>query len=68
MTKRNLFMGGGAMALGLALVALPSPPAHSQEPADAKVAQLEQKIEELQARLAERLAGQQERLAERPSG
>ena len=65
MTKRNLFMGGGAVALGLALVALPSPPAHSQEPADAKVAQLEQKIEELQARLAERLAGQQERLAER---
>jgi len=53
--KRNLFMGGGAVALGLALVALPSPPAHSQEPADAKMAQMEQKIEELQARLAERL-------------
>jgi serine protease Do len=55
MMKRNLFMGGGAVALGLALVALPSPPAHSQEPADAKMAQMEQKIEELQARLAERL-------------
>ena len=65
MTKRNLFMGGGAVALGLALIALPSPPAHSQEPADAKVAQMEQKIEELQARLAERLAGQQEQMAER---
>ena len=65
MTKRNLFMGGGAVALGLGLVALPSPPAHSQEPADAKVAQMEQKIEELQARLAERLAGQQEQMAER---
>ena len=65
MTKRNLFMGGGAVALGLALIALPSPPAHSQEPTDAKVAQMEQKIEELQARLAERLAGQQEQMAER---
>ena len=65
MTKRNLFVGGGAVALGLALIALPSPSAHSQEPADAKVAQMEQKIDELQARLAERLAGQQERLAER---
>ncbi|HEY6386719.1 MAG TPA: PDZ domain-containing protein [Candidatus Acidoferrum sp.] len=65
MTKRNLFMGGGAVALGLALIALPSPPALSQEPADANVAQLEQKIEELQAHLAKRLAGQQERLAER---
>src|SRR5277367_763102 len=65
MTKRNLFMVGGAVALGLALVALPSPPAHSQEPTDAKVAQMEQKIEELQARLAERLAGQQEQMAQR---
>ena len=63
MTKRNLFVGGGAVALGLALIALPSPPANSQEPADARVAQLEQKIEELQARLTERLAGRQERLA-----
>jgi serine protease Do len=65
MTKRNLFIGGGAVALGLALVALPSPPANSQEPADAKVAQMEQKIEQLQARLAERLAGEEERMAER---
>ncbi len=65
MTKRNLFMGGGAVALGLALIALPSPPANSQEPTDAKVAQMEQKIGQLQARLAERLAGEQERMAER---
>jgi serine protease Do len=65
MTKRNLFLGGGAVALGLALIALPSPSAHSQEPADTRVAQMEQKIEELQARLAERLAGEQERIAER---
>jgi serine protease Do len=65
MTKRNLFMGGGTVALGLALVALPSPPANSQEPADAKAAQMEQKIEQLQTRLAERLAGEQDRMAER---
>jgi serine protease Do len=65
MTKRNLFMGGGAVALGLALIALPSAPANSQEPADAKVAQMEQEIEQRQARLAERLAGEQDRMAER---
>ncbi len=64
MTKRNLFIGGGAVALGLALIALPSPSANSQEPADAKAAQIEQRIAEAQARLAERLAGQEERLAE----
>ncbi|HKN76746.1 MAG TPA: PDZ domain-containing protein [Candidatus Acidoferrum sp.] len=65
MTKRNLFVGGGVVGLGLALIALPSPSAHSQEPVDAKAAQMQEKMEELQARLAERLAGQQERLAER---
>ena len=79
MTKRNLFMGGGAAVLGLALIALPSPPASSQEPADSKTAQAEQTIEELQtrlqnaearlqeaqARMQERLASEQERLADR---
>jgi serine protease Do len=65
MTKRNLFVGGGAALLGLALIALPSPSANSQEPADAKVARMEQRSAEAQARLAERLAGEQERLAER---
>ena len=65
MTKRNLFVGGGIVAMGLALIALPSPSANSQEPADAKVAQTEQRLAEVQARLAERLAGEQERLAER---
>jgi len=64
MTKRNLFMGGGAVALGLALIALPSPSANSQQPADPKVAQVEQRVA-AQARLAERLASEQERLAER---
>jgi len=65
MTKRNLFVGGGIVGIGLALIALPSPSANSQEPADAKVAQTEQRLADVQARLAERLAGEQERLAER---
>lgn len=65
MTKRNLFVGGGAVALGLLLMALPSPSANSQEPADRKIALVEQRVTEAQARLAERLASEQERLAER---
>ena len=65
MTKRNLFLGGGAVALGLALIALPSPSAHSQEPADSRVAQLQERLAEAQARLAERLASEQERLEAR---
>ncbi len=65
MTKRTLFMSGGAAVLGLALIALPSPSARWQEPADAKLARMEQKIEELQARLRERLASEQSRLTER---
>jgi serine protease Do len=64
MTKRNLFVGGGIVAMGIALIALPSPSANSQEPAEAKVAPTEQRLAEVQARLAERLAGEQERLAE----
>jgi serine protease Do len=65
MTKRNLFVGGGAVALGLALIALPSPSANSQEPADRKMARMEQRLAEAQARLAERLASEQDSLAER---
>lgn len=65
MRNRNLFIGGGVVALGLALIALPSPSANSQEPADARVAHVEQRVAEAQARLAERLASEQERLAER---
>src|SRR5579859_2952911 len=61
MRKRNLFMGGGVVALGLALIALPSPSATPQDPETARLAQMEQKIEELQARLE----GAQERIAER---
>jgi C-terminal processing protease CtpA/Prc len=65
MTKRNLFLGGGAAALGLALIALPSPSAHSQEPTDSKVAQLQERLAEAQARLAERFSNEQEGLADR---
>jgi len=65
MTKRDLFMGGGAVALGLALIALPSPSATPQDPDAAKLAQMELKTEGLQARLAGRLEGVQERIAER---
>jgi len=65
MTKRNLYMGGGAVALGLALIALPSHSANSQEPADQKMARMGERLAEAQARLAERLAGEQEGLAER---
>jgi serine protease Do len=65
MTKRNLFMGGGAVALGLALIALLSPSAYSQESADANFGQAEQRMAEAQARMAERFAAQQERMAER---
>lgn len=64
MTKRNLFIGGGAVALALTLIAFPSPSANSQEPADARAAQIEQRIAEAQARMAERLAGQEERLTD----
>jgi serine protease Do len=65
MTKRNIFVSAGAAALGLALIALPSPSAHSQDPADTAAAQVAQKMDEVQARLAERVAAQQERMAER---
>jgi len=65
MTKRDLFMAGGAAALGLALIALPSPSLKSQEPLDAKMARMEERLTEVQARFAERLASEQERLAER---
>lgn len=65
MLKRNLFMAGGAAMLGLAMIALPSTPASSQECADAKVAQAERKVADLQARVEERIARAEERLAER---
>ena len=65
MRKRSLYMGGGIAALGLALVALPSPSSTPQCPDAAKLGRMEQRIEELQAHLAERLAGAQESITER---
>jgi serine protease Do len=71
-TKRNLFMAGGATVLGAALIALPSPPASSQDPADtktdAKIAQAEKKMDEAQARLEKRQERAAERMAERAEG
>src|SRR5579872_819451 len=65
MTKRNLFMAGGVAVLGLALIALPSRSQTQQECPDAKLAQMEQRLAEVQARVAERLATEQDTLAER---
>ncbi len=48
MNKRNLFAMGGVAALGLAMIALPAPPAKSQAPDDCATAQLEQKLDNLQ--------------------
>jgi S1-C subfamily serine protease len=55
-------IGGGLAALGLALVALPSLTAASQEPADSAGC-LEQRVQELHARIQEKLAGQAERIS-----
>jgi C-terminal processing protease CtpA/Prc len=51
MNKRDLLTIGAAVALGLALVALPASSARPQRPDDSKIARLQQKIEELQAKL-----------------
>jgi C-terminal processing protease CtpA/Prc len=64
MIKRNLYMAGGVATLALALIALPSPPGRAQEPDTSRLAQMEQKVAELQARLEARLAGTREKAAE----
>jgi serine protease Do len=51
MNKRDFLAVGGAAALGLGLVALPTSSANPQRPEDSKIACLQQKIEELQAKL-----------------
>ncbi len=51
MNKRDLLTIGAAVAIGLALVALPASSARPQRPDDSKIARLQQKIEELQAKL-----------------
>lgn len=66
MRKQNLFLGGGAvtLALALGLVMMPGLSAASQDSTDATIARMEKQIEALQARLAVRLAGEQETMAE----
>ncbi|MGB8474598.1 MAG: PDZ domain-containing protein [Candidatus Acidiferrum sp.] len=64
MRKRNLLLTGGTTALGLALVAIPGVSAPPQDSVDARMAQMQQHLEEVQARLAERLQDAQERMAE----
>lgn len=59
MNKTNLLVAGGVAALSLALIALPAPPAKSQIADDSAIAQLERKLERLQARLQ----GRQEQLS-----
>lgn len=64
MQKRNLYMAGGAVVLGLALIALPNAPAHSQECDQAKLAQMQEKLAAMEQQLAGRMAAGQERFAE----
>jgi serine protease Do len=51
MNKSKLLTVGGVAALSFALIALPAPPAKSQEPCDSAITRLEKKLERLQARL-----------------
>jgi C-terminal processing protease CtpA/Prc len=59
MNKLRLLTVGGVAALSFALIALPAPPAKSQEPCDSATTRLEQKLEKLQAKLA----GRQDQIA-----
>ena len=51
MNIRSLVLAGGLGALSLALIALPSPSATSQDQEDSSLARLQQKLEELRAHL-----------------
>jgi serine protease Do len=51
MNKRNFVALGGAVALCLALVALPARSAAPQKPSDSTIARLQQRINELEAKL-----------------
>jgi serine protease Do len=55
MNKRNLLAIGGAVALGLVVMALPASSARPQKPGDSTIARLQQKIDELQAKLQAQL-------------
>src|SRR5882762_816887 len=64
MNKRNLLTIGGAAALGLVLIALPSSSARPQEPDASTIARLQQRIDELEAKLQARLESGQNQVAE----
>jgi predicted metalloprotease with PDZ domain len=67
MMKRNLFVGGGTVVLGLLLIALPSPTLNSQEPADRDIAQTEQRVSQASVTAAiEEAQEQQRRIEVRP--
>src|SRR5712691_9655673 len=59
MNKRNLLTIGGAVAVGLALVALPASSARPQKADDPKIARLQQRIEELEAKLQAQMEREQ---------
>jgi len=59
MNKRNLLTIGGAVALGLVLVALPVSSARPQKVDDPKIARLQQRIEELEAKIQAQMERQQ---------
>jgi len=59
MNKRNLLTIGGAVALGLALVALPASSARPQKADDPKIRRLQQRIEELEAKLQAQMEREQ---------
>jgi len=64
MNKRNLLAMGGAVALGLVLMALPGSSARPQKPGDSTIARLQQRIDELQAKLQAQLENGQNHVAE----
>src|SRR5467141_1197584 len=64
MNKRNLLTIGGAAALGLVLIALPSSSARPQKPDASTIARLQQRIDELEAKLQTRLESGQNQVAE----
>src|SRR6266704_7221094 len=64
MNKRNLLAIGGAVALGLVLMALPARSARPQKPGDSTIARLQQRIDELQAKLQAQLENGQNHVAE----
>jgi serine protease Do len=64
MNKRNLLVIGGAVAIGLVLMALPASSARPQKPSDSTIARLQQRIDELQAKLQAQLENGQNNVAE----